>query len=98
MKKYFNVIDNRSIHTVNEVTNYIKNNFNINNTTYLLIDSIINYLQKNNSSYETYYYINDEVYIPCYIVDLISILNDSNIDVSIDELLKNNILVEDNHE
>ena len=76
----------------NKFMDYVKNTFTINNTTYLLIDSLFNYLSKNNTSYETFYYNDSEIYINIFLHDLINILNDSNIDITINELFKNDIL------
>lgn len=87
----------------NDILEYIKNNFNISVTSYLLIDSLFDYLLKQNNftleSHTIEYNKNNLVksetfYTYKYLFDFIEILNSSNIDVSIMELIINKVLFE----
>ena len=96
MKKYFNVVDAKGSFN-NEITNYVHTTFNLDTQSILLVDATVSYLESNNNcSYETYNseLLKEEIYIPCWINDLIVILNSANIDLSVYELLREKILVD----
>lgn len=95
MKKYFNVVDAKDSFN-NEITNYVHTTFNLDTQSILLVDATVSYLESKNTSYETYNseLLKEEIYIPCWIDDLIVILNSANIDLSVYELLREKILVD----
>ncbi len=77
--------------------NYIKESFsNINKSFYLLIDNLIEFLKKQNDyTLESYFLLNEKFYINKYIFELIELLNNSDIDISINELIINKILMQE---
>lgn len=95
MKKYYTVQDAKGTFN-NEIVNYVHTTFTLDTTTILVIDALTTYLEENNNgSYESYshQFLENEIYIPGYIFNLIKILNDANIDLSIYELIRENILI-----
>ena len=87
MKKYYKLNKEKFL-------NYIQKNFNIDKTSYLLIECITNYFINSVKNYESFYYndIEKEIYLQIFINDLISILNNCDIDITILELLKNDVI------
>lgn len=87
----------------NDILEYIKNNFTISVISYLLIDSLFDYLLKQNNftleSHTIEFNKNNMIksetfYTYKYLFDFIEILNNSNIDASINELIVNKVLFE----
>lgn len=72
--------------------NYVSNNFNVNVTTIRLIDSIYSYFEDIYTSLNVITYKEKRIKINEFIYTIIHILNDANIDITIEELLDNNIL------
>lgn len=92
-------MENKKVLVLNKekFLNYIKESFsNINVSLFLLIDNLIEFLKKqNNHTLESYFLLNEKFYINKYILDLIELLNNSNIDISINELIINKILMQE---
>lgn len=81
-----------------KIIEYINASFNIEKTSLLLIYNIYDYLQSKNENYfiykVNYSFSSDEFIIPSFLNDFISILNNSDIDISIIELINNRALLE----
>lgn len=61
----------------NKILEYIRENFNVDRISMLLMGNIYNYLYDNTEN---------------YLDDFINIVNDSGIDITIEELKENNII------
>ena len=75
-----------------KLMSYIRNNFNVDRTTMLLIDSIYDYLYNNVYNLTIITYNDNRIAIHSFLYDLLNILNDSGIDLSMNELLDNNAI------
>lgn len=82
----------------NTIIEYINNNFNIDKTSLLLIENIYDYLQSKNENYFTYKvdyaFSSNNFIVLSFLNDFIKILNNSDIDISIIELINNKVLTE----
>lgn len=74
------------------IIEYIKGNFNVDITTIRLIDSLYDYLDSHNYSKDIINYKNKKVIINSFIYDLIQLLDNSNIDITMEELLNNKLI------
>lgn len=74
------------------IIEYIKDNFNVDITTIRLIDSLYDYLDNHNYSKDIINYKNKRVMVNSFIYDLISLLDNSTIDLTMEELLDNNLV------
>lgn len=74
------------------IIEYIKDNFNVDITTIRLIDSLYDYLDNHNYSKDIINYKNKRVIINSFIYDLIQLLDNSNIDITMEELLDNKLV------
>lgn len=75
-----------------KIFNYIRDNFTCDMTTLCLIDSIYDYLYDHSYSMTIITYNNNRVKIHSFLYDLVDILSSSRIDVTIEELLNNNLI------
>lgn len=74
------------------IIEYIKDNFNVDITTIRLIDSLYDYLDNHNYSKDIINYKNKRVMVNSFIYDLISLLDNSTIDLTMEELLDNQLV------
>lgn len=74
------------------IVEYIKDNFNVDITTIRLIDSIYDYLDNRNYSKDIINYKNKRVMVNSFIYDLIQLLDNSTIDITMEELLDNKLV------
>ena len=74
------------------IIEYIKDNFNVDITTIRLIDSLYDYLDNHNYSKDIINYKNKRVMVNSFIYDLISLLDNSTSDLTMEELLDNNLV------
>ena len=74
------------------IIEYIKDNFNVDITTIRLIDSLYDYLDNHNYSKDIINYKNKRVIVNSFLYDLISLLDNSTIDLTMEELLDNNLV------
>jgi len=74
------------------IIEYIKDNFNVDITTIRLIDSIYDYLDNRNYSKDIINYKNKRVMVNSFIYDLIQLLDNSTIDITMEELLDNKLV------
>jgi len=74
------------------IIEYIKDNFNVDITTIRLIDSLYDYLDNHNYSKDIINYKNKRVMVNSFLYDLISLLDNSTIDLTMEELLDNNLV------
>ena len=80
---------------IEELINYIEKNFTgINYISRNLIQDIADYLKNNNCSLESVNFQGEKIYVESFLYDFLSMLNDSGIDISLKELIENNILEE----
>lgn len=75
-----------------KIITYIKNNFNVDITTICLVDSIYDYLYNNSYSLCVITYNDNKIAIHNFLYDFLNILNDSRIDLTMQELLDNNLI------
>ena len=75
-----------------KIFNYIRDNFTCDVTTLCLVDSIYDYLYDHSYSMTIITYNNNRVKIHSFLYDLVEILSSSRIDVTIEELLNNNLI------
>ncbi len=73
---------------------YMKENFNIDYIAFDLINEITQYLKRGEVSLESFYYKGEEIYVEEYMYILITILRNSRLNVTFNELLDNNIIME----
>ena len=74
------------------IITYIKNNFNLDITTICLIDSIYDYLYNHSYSLCIITYNDNRIAIHSFLYDLLDILESSRIDITMQELLDNNLI------
>lgn len=74
------------------IIEYIKDNFNVDITTIRLIDSLYDYLDNHNYSKDIINYKNKRVMVNSFIYDLIQLLDNSTIDITMEELLDNKLV------
>lgn len=80
---------------IEELINYIEKNFSeINYINRKLIQNIAEYLKNTNCSLAGVYFQGEKIYVESFLYDFLSMLNDSGIDISLQELIENNILEE----
>lgn len=80
---------------IEKLINYIKKNFSeINYIDRKLIQAIASYLKYSNSSLAGVNFQGEKIYVESFLYDFLSMLNDSDIDISLQELIENNILEE----
>ena len=80
---------------IEELINYIEKNFSeINYINRRLIQNIAEYLKNANCSLVGVYFQGENIYVESFLYDFLSMLNDSGIDISLQELIENNILEE----
>lgn len=80
---------------IEKLINYIKKNFSeINYINRKLIQAIADYLKYSNCSLTGVYFQGEKIYVESFLYDFLSMLNDSDIDISLQELIENNILEE----
>ena len=81
-----------------KIIEYINTSFNIDKTSLLLIYNVYDYLESKNENYfiykVNYSFSSDEFIISSFLNDFIKILNNSDIDISIIELINNKVLTE----
>lgn len=75
-----------------KIITYIKNNFNVDITTICLIENIYDYLYNNSYSLCVITYNDNKIAIHNFLYDFLNILNDSRIDLTMQELLDNNLI------
>ena len=75
-----------------KIITYIKNNFNVDITTICLVDSIYDYLYNNSYSLCVITYNDNKIAIHNFLYDFLNILSDSRIDLTMQELLDNNLI------
>lgn len=71
---------------------YINENFNVDATTIRLINSLYDYFNNNNNSLNIINYNQCRIAIHSFLYTLLDILNDADIDLTMEELLDNNII------
>ena len=74
------------------IIEYIKDNFNVDIVAIRLIDSIYDYLDNRNYSKDIINYKNKRVMVNSFIYDLIQLLDNSTIDITMEELLDNKLV------
>ena len=80
---------------IKELIKYIEMNFTgINYIDRKLLQAIASYLKYSNSSLAGVYFQGEKIYVESFLYDFLSMLNDSDIDISLQELIENNILEE----
>lgn len=80
---------------IKELIKYIEMNFTgINYISRNLIQDIADYLKNNNCNLAGVNFQGEKIYVESFLYDFLSMLNDSGIDISLQELIKNNILEE----
>ena len=80
---------------IEKLINYIQNNFNIEASYILLVQEIAYYLKNACNSLTSIYYKGGKAYIEIYVVNLIAMLNNSRVDITIKELINNSIFEEE---
>ena len=75
-----------------KIFNYIRDNFTCDVTTLCLVDGIYDYLYDHSYSMTIITYNNNRVKIHSFLYDLVEILSNSRIDVTIEEFLNNNLI------
>lgn len=75
-----------------KIITYIKNNFNVDAISYELIENIYDYLYNNNYSLCVITYNDNKIAIHNFLYDFLNILNDSRIDLTMQELLDNSLI------
>ena len=75
-----------------KIITYIKNNFNVDITTICLIENIYDYLYNKSYSLCVITYNDNRIAIHNFLYDFLNILNDSRIDLTMQELLDNNLI------
>lgn len=71
---------------------YIKDNFNVDAISYELIENIYDYLYNNSYSLCVITYNDNKIAIHNFLYDFLNILSDSRIDLTMQELLDNNLI------
>lgn len=74
------------------IIEYIKDNFNVDIVSIRLIDSIYDYLDNHNYSKDIINYKNKRVIVNSFLYDLVSLLDNSTIDLTMEELLDNKLV------
>lgn len=80
---------------IEKLINYIENNFNIEISYILLVQEIAYYLKNTCNSLTSIYYKGSKAYIEIYVVNLIAMLNNSRVNITIEGLIKNSIFEEE---
>ena len=80
------------IGAIRPAVEYINDNFNVDITTIRLIDSLYDYLDNHNYSKDIINYKNKRVMVNSFIYDLIQLLDNSTIDITMEELLDNKLV------
>ena len=75
-----------------KIIEYIKDNFNVDIVAIRLIDSIYDYLDNHNYSKDIINYKSKRVIVNSFLYDLVSLLDNSTIDLTMEELLDNNLV------
>ena len=75
---------------------YLENNFNIDGSFSRLVSCIFRHLESKCVSLEGYYDGTKEHLIRSFVFDLVDMLNNSDIDVTIEELIENKIVIDYN--
>lgn len=75
-----------------KIINYVRENFNVDATTLRLIRSVYEYLDKNCYSLCIITYNDNRIAIHNFLYILLDILQDANIDLTMQELLDNNLI------
>lgn len=77
-----------------KILDYLKEKFKIDITSYMLIlNNLLYFFNNNDYTYETYHEdVGFKIYVKKYLFDLVKILNDSGINISISEMIENNLL------
>ncbi len=75
-----------------KIINYIRNNFNTDITTICLIENIYDYLDNHSCSLSIITYNDNRIAIHSFLYDLLEILESSRIDLTMQELLDNNLI------
>jgi len=75
-----------------KIINYIKNNFNVDLTTICIIENIYDYLYNHSYSLCIITYNDNKIAIHNFLYDFLEILENSRIDLTMQELLDNNLI------
>ncbi len=78
---------------ISKLENYIGKTFD---TDVSLVGEIANYLKTTNYSLVNVYYKCNKIYVEQYVMNLIGMLNNSNIDVTLEELINSEVLEKEN--